>query len=372
MPRRRRPLLERGWSDLIREAQSLDALTASVGDLVMEEGDVIHVALLGATVSVISLLTERGHPGLRVVSRQEGLAAFSYSKTVGKKRKRRYKGEFAVSQWLTSAAFVVVTSGPPSFVRHALEPLFASLYPKVVVPFLAQDELHRVVKAIQRRGQPDTLRISEYSAKRRIKSPRRRFESVRDWTDVEPDTAFEEARERKVWFSSLRFQLLHRAGEERTRWSGSRYKLSKYGAVSCDGGFELVTATVLPMLAQITSDRVQFFSNRERSPQTAQGLHPIEIAYDKPLLTSSTDLKRLLESLRRFPQGTCTVLHANPYLHATVVDDLDFSTADIWVLSERSILIVPQLRASHGALKRLVNHIFENFGEGHIGEATNQ
>lgn len=56
-------------------------------------------------------------------------------------------------------------------------------------------------------------------------------------------------------------------------------------------------------------------------------------------------------------------------LHATLVDDVDLSSADVWVLSQSNILIVPQLRASTGALKRLVNHIFENFAEGKVGEA---
>jgi hypothetical protein len=123
------------------------------------------------------------------------------------------------------------------------------------------------------------------------------------------------------------------------------------------------------MLAAITSDRVRFFSNRERSPQATDGLRPLEISYDRPVLTSSPELKRLLDVLRKYPHGTCTVLHANPYLHVTLVDDLDLSAADVWVLSERGILLIPQLRTSYGALKRLVNHIFENFGEGHIGEA---
>lgn len=369
MKRRRKPLLDRRWPDLIREADSFATLAASLSDLLAEDGEVIHIAVLGSAVSVAAALADRGKSGLGQISQRGGLSAFTYTRTVGKKRKRRYKGDFAVCRWEDSSAYVIVCCGTPTFIRNALEPLITSLYPQVVVPFLSQDELHSVVRAVQRRAQPDALRIHEYSAKRRITSARRRFESVRDWTDVEPDAAFREAKERNVWFSSVRFQLLRRPGEEPSRWSGSRYRLSKYGAVSCDSGFELVIASVLPMLTAITSERVRFFSNRERSSQSTDGLHPLEIRYDKPLLTSSPDLKRLLDVLRRFPHGTCTVLHANPYLHVTLVDDIDLSAADVWVLSERGILLVPQLRASYGALKRLVNHIFENFGEGQIGEA---
>ncbi|HUK34936.1 MAG TPA: hypothetical protein VLV86_13525 [Vicinamibacterales bacterium] len=103
---------------------------------------------------------------------------------------------------------------------------------------------------------------------------------------------------------------------------------------------------------------MRLFSNRGRAVAPKHEVKPLEIAYEKAVFKSPDDLKRLLESLRRFPNGTCTVLHGNPYLHVTLVDDVDLSGADVWVLSQNNILIVPQLRASTGALKRLVNYIF--------------
>jgi len=37
------------------------------------------------------------------------------------------------------------------------------------------------------------------------------------------------------------------------------------------------------------------------------------------------------------------------------VDNLDYSSADVWVVSQNQILIVPQLTASAAGLKRIVN-----------------
>jgi hypothetical protein len=192
---------------------------------------------------------------------------------------------------------------------------------------------------------------------------------MRDWTDADPQSAFAEARERNVWFSSVRFEVVrHQGAAEAGQWAGLHGRLSKYGDVSVDSGFDLVERTVLPFLAEITEKRLRLFSNRDRASAPRHSVRPLEIAYDRPLFKSPDDLKRLLESLRRFPHGTCTVLHGNPYLRATLVDDVDLSSADVWVLSQSNILIVPQLRASTGALKRLVNHIFESFAEGKVGE----
>ena len=47
---------------------------------------------------------------------------------------------------------------------------------------------------------------------------------------------------------------------------------------------------------------------------------------------------------------------------------MDGSSFDIWILSTRQILIVPQMRATHASIARLANHIFERFGEGSVAD----
>ena len=79
-----------------------------------------------------------------------------------------------------------------------------------------------------------------------------------------------------------------------------------------------------------------------------------------------------MDALGRFGHGTCTVLHGNPYVHLSIVDNLDYSSADVWVVSQNQILIVPQLTASAAGLKRIVNHIFEHFREGQLSEYQGQ
>jgi hypothetical protein len=55
-------------------------------------------------------------------------------------------------------------------------------------------------------------------------------------------------------------------------------------------------------------------------------------------------------------------------VNVSLVDYLDGSSFDVWVLSNKEITLVPQLRASEASIARLMNHIFEKFGEGIIKE----
>lgn len=360
-------LLDRSPHELFRSARSWSDVVEGARDVRLADNEFIHALAVGSTLPLAEALNERAFTGLREIHARDTISLFSYRRRFGRKDQHQVSGEFLTVRWDDGPIYLMVYAGAPSFLRWALNPLLDRVYPKVARPFLTQQELHDLLRTVQKAVQPDQLRIQEYSAKRRLRSPaRRRFESVRDWTDVEADTAFREAKERNVWFRSVRFEIVR--SDEPGPWEGMHGRLSKYGHVSVDSGFDLVNRAVLPQLIRVTSERLKLFSNRDRVSAPHHNLMPLEVTYDRAVLEQPDDLKRLLDGLMRFPHGTCTVLHANPYLHVALVDNRDFSAADVWVLSENSILIVPQLRASHAALKRLVNHIFENFAEGRVGE----
>jgi N-acetylmuramic acid 6-phosphate (MurNAc-6-P) etherase len=53
-----------------------------------------------------------------------------------------------------------------------------------------------------------------------------------------------------------------------------------------------------------------------------------------------------------------------------VIDYYDGSTFDLWVLNPNQLVIVPQLKGSIPAIKRLINHIFDTYAEGTIRNYT--
>jgi hypothetical protein len=53
-------------------------------------------------------------------------------------------------------------------------------------------------------------------------------------------------------------------------------------------------------------------------------------------------------------------------VHLSVIDYFDGSTFDLWVFDANQLIIVPQMKGSIPAIKRLVNHIFDTYAEGAI------
>jgi hypothetical protein len=70
--------------------------------------------------------------------------------------------------------------------------------------------------------------------------------------------------------------------------------------------------------------------------------------------------------MRLLDKTSLSVVHSNPYLQLSVIDYIDGSTFELWVLSPRELIIVPQLKGTVAAIRRLVSHVFDNYAEGSI------
>lgn len=366
--RRGDPLFERTSDAAFEGAAGWEDLIARFGNLRLSKGEMIHVAVVGSDGNLGDTLTAADGPtGLRLVGSMNGLSVFEYRRRFGRQRQHSLSGRFAVADVGDNIYLVVFVAGP-AFWRDAVLPLVESLYPSAARPFLTQSELHQLLRIAQRGVQPQRLRVLEFSSKKRLGSgARKRFESIREWTDADLDAVFREASDRNVWFRSVSFDLV---GERDGQLVSTdiRGMVSKYGYFSCNGRFDLFEQTVVRHLVQLAAERLKFFSRRDRAHSAGHAPRPLQIRYDVDVFKSSDQARRFVEALSRFKHGTCTVLHANPYVHLSIVDNLDFSSADLWVLSHNEILLVPQIQASVAALKRIVNHIFENFREGKISE----
>jgi hypothetical protein len=369
MKRRPLSLFDKTGETILRDLQSWQRLVEASRDLRLGKNEFVQLAVIGSKESLPELLQSRRAPsGISHLVSGQDVELFEYKRTYGREGAHRVSGRFAVARTQSDHIYLVLFVNRYRFWQFGLSPLVDSMYPRVVRPFLTQSELHQLLKDLQKAISPEALRVLEFSSKQRLPAlARKRFQSVREWTDVDLDVVFREAKERNVWFSSVAFDIIsERDGQVEP--AGVRCRVSKHAYFACNGRFEVFERTLVRQLIQISSERLKFFSNRERFSTRDHAPRPLSIGYEHDIFKSSDQTRKLVEAMQRLKHGTCTVLHSNPYVHLSVVDNIDFSSADVWVLSQNQILILPQLRASEAALKRIVNHIFEQFREGRISD----
>jgi hypothetical protein len=298
------------------------------------------------------------------------VAAFSLKRRYGVKERKSVSGDFLVLPDVRGNMNLLIFIEPLAFWHEGLSPLLDAAYPRLVRPFFTQTEMHQFVRNTQAALPTHRVQVLRTSSRERLKAgdARKKYASQVKWTDSDADTVFREAAANNEWFRSIFFELVF-LKEGRLSSDDTFGTISKYGYLGCTRRFSLFYHSVIEPMMDYGEARLTFLQGRTRTETTNFLPKPVKIEYPTDVFSNVQQIGKLLEALKRFKHGSCSVLHGNPYLHVSMLDNYDYSAADVWVLNKNEVLIVPQIRTSEAALKRIISHIFENFREGKLGES---
>ena len=369
------PLFDETRSSILSKRSNWPQMIERLDALELEKQEILQLCVVVskeplADVFAPILRSERGNFRLREGESSPGqfnVSQFRIRRKLGRKFPRSLEGEFMVAPTRYVDSHLLVWIEPVRLWHEVIAPFLDSLYPTLVRPFYTQPEMYSFLRNVQ--NEKHSVRILRLSSRERLRLPgaRKRYASDLRWTDSDIESAFRRARQENVWFRSIAFELVKEV-EERLVSEDVKATISKNGYFGCTRSFALFFRSVVEPMVRIGHERLAFFGNRDRRATKFAGPRPIKIRYDSDIFSSAEQTKRLLEAMKHFKHGTCSVLHANPYLHVSVVDNYDNSSADVWVLAKSEVLIVPQIKTSNAALERVVNYIFEHFREGTIVE----
>lgn len=338
----------------------------------------IQVAVVASKRPILQVLREmEARTPERITLKEQAenssnaIAAFSLKRRYGLKEKKSVHGDFLVVPEVRGNMSLLICLEPLAFWHEGLSPFLDWAYPRFVTPFFTQVELHQFIRNIHKALPTHRVRIRRTSSRERLRSgdARKKYKSQVEWTDIDADTLFREAAARNTLFRYISFELVFPKEDGKLVSDDTFGSISKYGYLSCTSRFDLFYGTVIQPMMEYGETRLKFLQGRTRDERTNFIPKPVKIEYDSEVFANVRQIGKLLETLRRFKHGSCSVLHGNPYLHVSMLDNYDYSAADVWVLNRNEVLIVPQIRTSEAALKRIIGHIFENFREGRLAEA---
>jgi len=280
------------------------------------------------------------------------------------------KGVFNIERYENSPIYVVVTHESQKFVKGVILEFFNSNYSNASRLYLTSNQLQLLLETIKNKLDCDiiTERVISYSRidQSKIISPglkNRKKESDLRWTEESYKSSFQRAAENDQWVDKISF---YAQKEDQILFSAS---LSREGLFKCSKNAKDFYKIVGEELVKIGNKNVSLFSNRSRSENKGK-IKPISIQYSSNVFEDVKQNRRLISALSEFPKSSYSVYHGNPYLHLSMVDYIDGSSYDIWVLSSDKIVIVPQIRSTFNSLSRLCEHILKKFQEGNIMELT--
>lgn len=267
----------------------------------------------------------------------------------------------------------LITVSYSAFWYEAVRKFIRGLYPQAMPVFFKQSEIREALKKFEhslRLGH--TIRIAEVTMKRsRVKERGRvepRFETDRLWTRLSITEAFDQALERNQWFTSVSFRVQYQAKEYDPPRPVANGRIYKRGEIYYDFLHQELSNYLIPVLEANAAERLKFFQGRGIRERNYKPGLPIEISYQSNVFDDVMEIRRLGQVVAKYPNATKAVYHSNPYYRASIADFFDGSSFEIWVLSPRRILLVPQAKSSEQALERLISYIFLEFKEGVINE----
>lgn len=259
--------------------------------------------------------------------------------------------------------YILLTVEPQEFIRRALSPFIWRSYPRIYLTLISQNRLSLLLHDFKEKCGFTDLRVRRASLRSRFTGEKPRQEAIipsESWPNLGLDGAFDFAQEQNGWFKSLTFEA----------WKNSRIDaeitVTRNGVMKTDRQFLKVFDGLISPICQIVHNNHDMFRKRSRRDSVSLEVRPLTINFGRDQLADEEERAKLVEAMRLLDKASMSVVHSNPYLQLSVIDYSDGSTFDLWVLNPRELIIVPQLKGTIPAIRRLVSHVFDNYAEGYI------
>jgi len=261
--------------------------------------------------------------------------------------------------------YVLLTLASPPFfkwVQSAVEKSF----PVAMTTFITHRTLRRLLQSFQAEHGLSRLVIRRASLRIRYgeyaEGRRRRVVPLVSWPNWELQEAFDWVYQQNGWFQSLKFDAC------RDHSVPATVSFTRQGVTQTDGLFQGVFSGFVEPVCKRIHENVNLFGQRSRRERSDLSARPLVIRFDADQVAQDDERRRFVQAMKRLGRASVSVLHGNPYVHLSVLDYYDGSAFDVWVLSANEITIVPQMKGSIAATKRLIHHIFDDYAEGRIDD----
>ena len=305
---------------------------------------------------------------LWVLEEHDELITAKISREIRGREKRHISGNFNLIRYRNTDMYIAITHEKQEFVKKVLSKFFENFYSESSRLHMTSGQIQDILDLIEEKMDCRIItdRVISYSRldKERFvicgRTPRLKESDVR-WTEEDYKTSFRRAAENDQWIDRISFYTQR---GDRLLFHAS---LSREGLFECDSKVRDFYEIIAEYLLSVGRRSIDLYSNKSRMENNGE-IKPIVIEYPHNIFENSEQNRKLIRVISEFPKSSYSVYHGNPYVHVSLVDYVDGSSYDLWVVSADRLIIVPQIRATFNSLSRLCEHILKRFSEGRIDE----
>lgn len=260
--------------------------------------------------------------------------------------------------------YLIISECRTSEFKEIITKVLNKHYPKISRMFLSNSEMKVIFDKMKDKTKLDLI-IEFAVGKKRIPNKKKKESEVK-YTDAPYGDVFDKILVQDQWLEGVRFR-----GEKVIKEDINLKETEFIGTMSRSCFFSS-KIDITPLVNIIIPETIQLTSSRSKrleiSSESAKNIQPepVVIRFDKSIFSEISKNRQYINAIAELESCSISEYHTNPYIHIGMLDYLDGSSYDIWVLESDRMAIIPQVSASSASLSRIVNHIFERIHEGHV------
>lgn len=302
----------------------------------------------------------KGDEGFKLIYSEENVKFFDYTFKVRQDDHERWiNGKvFLIRNLDYRNVYAVLTIEDSEFFERGVLAYFRRKYPLAALTFISHKRLKNLLlkfRSNHKFTMFDIVRATTYS---RIDE---KVVPSLSWPEFSLERAFEWADEVNGWFQRLTIKV-----QKNKKSMSGKISVSRNGIVKVDRYSRAAYDDLILPISRVVNQNIEFFGRRSRRDNKEGNISPLCIDFGFDKFDSLEESKRFIQSMKKMKSSSISLIHGNPYVHMSVFDYYDGSSFDVWVLSEDKIIMVPQSKATFQSVKRIINHIFDNYAEGDI------
>ena len=325
------------------------------------EAKPISLIPFGSVVDIFDVITKKvlSNRVIEKIKEKKNIVLYNLEKYDRETGNLKFNGKFIIYKLPKyEFAYLVITFEESDFFHRELRPFIKSFYSEVILSFIKSNDLISLIENYQSSNGITEIKITR--ASQRIRYHDESSMSTVTWNNSSLEEAYQWLRDNNGFFKSIQFKAY------KFDFEVSNTFIDRRGIIRVEKNFSRVFESLVVPNFKILDNYIRLFNNRGRRDNSLLKVRPLEINFQDELFKDKVNHGRFIQMLSLLDDTSVSVMHGNPYIHLSIVDYIDGSSYDMWVVDSKQILLVPQLRSSIISLKRLVNHIFDNYAEGEI------
>ena len=341
------------------QSHTIDTLVRDIDSLLSSHKD-INVRLFPIYIDPLYWDNfKQGNDDFELLSENKGVFLFRYSFLIKEhdQRKKITGKFFIIENKEYQNIYSVISLENTLFFSKGILPYFSKAYPRMSLTFITHKRLKNLLVNFRDRNSFKDMTIVRTTTYSRV--GRKIMPSV-NWPEFSLEKAFEWVDDENGWFQNIMFRIRKPPSPK------IEISISRKGVIKSNGYFKILYEYFITPISKTVYDNIKFLSKRSRLDNPNRDVNPLCINFGYNKFSEKEENQKLIEVMKAMKASSLSVLHANPYIHLSMFDYFDGSSFDIWVLNLDRIIIVPQLKSSFQSIRRLINHVFDNYAEGDI------